>query len=217
MAPGCWPDGCTLDFVPTIGSAPCCLCFGSLMLACWALTPAFSPETGADLFLASICSNTPLPTPTWLFFHPLGTGLPRPQGSSNLCSAIQVAPFPATKDRAYPEPLCGWWAGAESLLGPGFPRVGALLPPGGARPAGQSGRHFHKLYKPKKSFKVTFFCLTPPFSPHLSSSPAASKPADGLACAQAPCGRQVRTLWHPSSSGMGTCGERAGAFRPQRK
>lgn len=62
---GEWPGWSTLDSVQTTGFSPRWVCLGILIRTLWTLTPVFSPGTDANLFLALVCSGSPLPIPLY--------------------------------------------------------------------------------------------------------------------------------------------------------
>lgn len=90
----------------------------------------------------------------------------------------------------YPERL---WP-SRRIWATGFLRVGALLPPGGAHPAGQSGRRVVSTFSTNRGTALqAFFHYTLPFScPHAPSPLAPLRPQMFSPYAQAACGGQVR-------------------------
>lgn len=108
---GEWPRWSALDSVPTTDFSPCWVYLGILIRALWTLTSVFSPGTEANLFLALVCSCSPLPRPLHprkpIFFLLSWHWPPKVPGRFKLCSLILIAFLLASKYPVYPETISG--------------------------------------------------------------------------------------------------------------
>lgn len=161
-----------------------------LILACWALTPIFSPRADANLVLTPVCSSSSFPVTIWLFVSPTWHWPPKAPGWFK-----SLFSYPGGSSCSE-EPLSRWSTVIQSPSLALMAELGSWLPKGwcSAAPWGRTSCsatwETSGTNQKKASTFFPFFLPHPPspsscFWAHRRFSPAA----------QGPSGGQVRMPW----------------------